>query len=190
LPFPAVRRPFQRFDEDTGRRGIARRLTGDDDFVAGPQRRTRDRILRQLAHGTPLERPALARPVLVGHINLHERMRITPDELGDNALDFDLLRRVVLRRKRVMREDLTAARDERQAGDQHHNRAFHETSPYISPQWAVGRTAGQHLLPPATCPLPPISSSCYMQPQQTYRSSTDRSFSRSARRNHASAWPP
>src|SRR5262249_25524315 len=101
LPFPAVRRPLQRLDQDARRCGIARRLTGDDDLVARLQRRPRDRILRQLAHRTPLERPALRRPVLVGHVNLHERMRIAPDELGDDTLDFNLLRGIVFRGKRV-----------------------------------------------------------------------------------------
>src|SRR5262245_60611489 len=65
-------------------------------------------------------------------------MRIAPDELGDDALDFDFLRRVVLGGKRVMREDLTTARDERQAGDQHHNRAFHDVSLYSWADLKVG----------------------------------------------------
>ena len=83
----------------------------------------------QLADRPPLERPGLRRAVLVRDVDLHERMRIAPHELGDDALDFDFLGGVVFRRKRVMREHLPAARQQRDTGDEHHDRAFHEASP-------------------------------------------------------------
>src|SRR5580765_3843286 len=93
-------------------------------------------------------------------------MRVAPHELGDDPLDFDFIGGVVFRRKRVMREHLTAAREQGDTGDEHHNRAFHERVSFI------------------------ISSGCYMPPRQTYRSSTGRWSCRTARRNRGSAGPP
>src|SRR5919204_4237584 len=84
-------------------------------------------------------------------------MRIAPYELGDDTLDFNFLCGVVFRRKRVMREHLTATGENGEAGDQHHDRAFHGASPSIhysaGSGQLVARTRTYCLLPAAYCLL-------------------------------------
>src|SRR5258705_6343210 len=96
-------------------------------------------------------------------------MRIAPHELGDHPLDLDLLARVVLGRERVMREHLTAADQQGETGDEHHDRALHEPSPCSRRTCPPSRLALRrvrlyvrmiptNLLPAARCPLPAVQA--------------------------------
>ena len=71
--------------------GIATWIAGDDNHIAGPQRFPSHALLTELSCASPFHGPALHFAFVIGRHHMHERMRITPQELDEFAFDSELL---------------------------------------------------------------------------------------------------
>src|ERR1700752_2767705 len=80
-PFPTIRWPANGAHADSMICGIAPGIATNDDVVAGLQGVSRDAFPAQLASATPSNRPGLGLALVIGSLNMNERMWIPEQEL-------------------------------------------------------------------------------------------------------------
>src|SRR5436190_1528713 len=78
-------------------------IAGDDNFIAGLQRRSRYTLTAQRSGPTPFDRPALQDALGIGSFNVNESVRIAEIELDDLARQFDFLGAVICGGNGMMR---------------------------------------------------------------------------------------
>src|SRR4029453_1391092 len=116
-PLPAVGRTRNRLHPQSVVSGVPARIAGHNDVVPGVQGFSRDALAIELSAAPPFNGPALNLAVLVRSLDVHERVRVSEEELNEVPFDRHRLIFEVCRSKRVMGLDARPSR-QRDSGNE------------------------------------------------------------------------
>src|SRR5207253_3892314 len=116
LVLEAVRRPLDDLKQQSMILREAAGVPRDNDVIAGSERRRGQASFGELLRRSTFDDPDLLLSLFIGSFDLHERVRVAPDELLQRAVDPDDLAVNVCGRRRVVREGRTIGRYENDPG--------------------------------------------------------------------------